>query len=275
MWVMTLRAGDKRANPEGYMSMALMPPIRSADSPAAVAAALLPTRAGERRKREGLVESTVLTMHALDSLRHDLEQMRLLNEVLVHYAARLLAGNGARPGDLDRLARTARNVAERRHFAKHEQVLFPVLACSGFGWGHPSLQDVRNSHALLRKLIGALEEAAPRATGWSPHERRRAVATALDLANAQSRLIDIEEVELFPALTTCLAPEALTELAQLLTRFDEHIERLQPCALVSELHRVLTARDTSASSNIVERPLGAADGAAHAGSSAYTSTAGR
>jgi hemerythrin-like domain-containing protein len=181
-------------------------------------------------------------MHALDSFRRDHRQMRLLDDALALYAAGLLAGRSVQAGDLGHLAGALRIVADYRHFEKHEQVLQPLLVRNGISWNLHALRSVRERHSPLRALIGKLERAATRDPGWTRHEQLRVAATALDLASCQDRLMEIQEMELFPEIIARLDAKTLAALTGWLARFDELTEHRLPGVDVPGLCRALASR---------------------------------
>jgi hemerythrin-like domain-containing protein len=161
-------------------------------------------------------------MHALSSLQQDHRLLLELTDALEAFARALPHAVTVPLADLEAFAYVFRELADNLHYEKEEHVLMPFLARHGYDWNGELLAKVREDHNQNRYLIDVLYQAAQRTDGFSRDDHRRLASTATALAHLQRGLLQLQDIELFPVVTSSIDAAALAELQAKLSDFDHH-----------------------------------------------------
>jgi hemerythrin-like domain-containing protein len=159
-------------------------------------------------------------MQALFSLQQDHRLLAELTDALEAFASALPGAETVPIADLEGFARAFREFADHLHYEKEEHVLMPFLARHGYDWNGELMAQVRETHTQNRYLIDVLHQAAQRKKGFSRDDHRRLASTAAALVRLQRRLLELQDVELFPVVSSSIAPSALEDLHNKLSDFD-------------------------------------------------------
>lgn len=159
-------------------------------------------------------------MQALVSLQEDHRLLLELTDALEAFAHALPCAAAVPVDDLEAFARAFREFADHLHYEKEEHVLMPFLARHGYDWNGALMTHVREQHAQNRYLIDVLHQAAQRVDGFSRDDQRRLASTARALVSLQRRLLELQDIELFPVVSSSITKEALAELQARLSDFD-------------------------------------------------------
>jgi hemerythrin-like domain-containing protein len=159
-------------------------------------------------------------MQALVSLQQDHRLLAELTDALEAFAGALPSAETVPVADLAAFARAFREFADHLHYEKEEHVLMPFLARHGYDWNGDVMVRVREAHSQNRYLIDVLHQAAQRNKGFSRDDHRRLASTAKALVRLQRWLLQLQDVELFPVVSSSIAPSALAELHDKLSDFD-------------------------------------------------------
>lgn len=159
-------------------------------------------------------------MQALVSLQQDHRLLLELTDALEAFAQALPGADTVPVADLEAFAHAFRELADNLHYEKEEHVLMPFLARHGYDWNGELLAQVREDHNQNRYLIDVLYQAAQLEGGFSRDDQRRIASTAKALARSQRRLLQLQDIELFPAVSSSIDGSALAELHAKLSDFD-------------------------------------------------------
>lgn len=179
-------------------------------------------------------------MKTLASLQEDHCLLQELTDALEAFAQVLPRAREVPVADLQAFACAFREFADQLHYEKEEHVLMPFLARHGYDWNGELLARVREDHAQNRYLIDVLHQAAQRDEGFSRDDQRRLASTAWALASLQRKLLQLQDIELFPVVSSSVAKEALGELQARLSDFDYRGDRRSP--KLKQLIRSLASR---------------------------------
>lgn len=174
-------------------------------------------------------------MHALRSLHHDHRLLLELTDALEVFAGVLPRSRAVPVADLEAFAYAFREFADNLHYEKEECVLMPFLTRHGYDWNGKLLTQMRDDHNQNRYLIDVLHQAAQRKGVLSREDQRRLVSTASALADVQRKLFAMQDIELFPEVSSSIDGDALAALSADLADFDTHVG---PRAL--QLKRLIT-----------------------------------
>ncbi|MEY4546445.1 MAG: hypothetical protein RL685_2640 [Pseudomonadota bacterium] len=159
-------------------------------------------------------------MQALVSLQQDHRLLLELTDALEAFARALPDAEVVPLADLEAFAHAFREFADNLHYEKEEHVLMPFLARHGYDWNGALLAQVREDHNQNRYLIDVLYQAAQRESDLSRDDHRRLASTAKALVRSQRKLLQLQDVELFPVVSSSIDDSALAELHSKLSDFD-------------------------------------------------------
>lgn len=179
-------------------------------------------------------------MQPMVSLQEDHRLLLELTDALEAFAHELPRSAEVPVADLEAFASAFREFADHLHYEKEEYVLMPFLARHGYDWNGELLAQVREDHAQNRYLIDVLHQAAQRDEGFSRDDHHRLASTARALVALQRRLLQLQDIELFPVVSSSVTHEALAELQARLSDFDYRGSRRS--RKVKQLIRSLSSR---------------------------------
>lgn len=154
----------------------------------------------------------------MDPFETLMDEHRLIERVLTALSMYTNRIEEADPADLASFVVFFTEMADARHHAKEEEVLFEALIEVGFPRRKGPIARMRHEHDTCRELVRALGVAAEHAGAWTAEDRKRIAETARTFVQLLREHIQKENDILYPMARHNLPAEAVAAMA---ARFDE------------------------------------------------------
>lgn len=152
-------------------------------------------------------------MDPIDRLMEEHQTILRVLDALEAYAVALGGGADEDRARLGRFVTFIRELADRIHHGKEEEILFAVMVEHGFPRQAGPIAVMLHEHDVGRGLVGQLATLAER-PAWSLEDRREAASTARELVRLLSDHIAKEDQILYPMARARLPPAALQRVAE-------------------------------------------------------------
>lgn len=152
-----------------------------------------------------------------------------------------------------RLVTFFREYADLFHHEKEENILIPALVDAGVPWDRGALEEIRRQHDFERYLLQSLRHAALQQSPWSSADRQRILDLIQRFLTFMRGHLALEDRE-FSVMIARVAPEAASELADRLERFDAQLESSGELSSLRELAAQLISAGCEGASSAVGVP---------------------
>ena len=177
----------------------------------------------------------------IETLMQEHRAIERVLDALCVFASAAASGGDADPADLPRFVDFIRELADRKHHAKEETILFVAMTDNGFPREAGPIAVMLHEHEVGRALVAQLVPIAPRAA-WTDDDRAVIARVATEFSDMLRAHIQKEDNILYTMARDHLPAEVMADVAERVAAVERDYAERGETARLDELGTALCAR---------------------------------